>query len=52
MICELPGDEAAAAVALAINRSVATRIRTIVLLTPEQLDEAANIRPEYVPPGG
>lgn len=52
VICELPGDEAAAAVALAINRSVATRIRTIVLLTPEQLDEAANIRPEYVPPGG
>lgn len=51
-IAELPSDEAAAAVALSINQSSATSIRTIVLLTPEQIDEAAKLGPSYTPPGG
>jgi uncharacterized protein with GYD domain len=50
-IADLPGDEAATALALAINQSSATTTKTVVLLTPEQVDAAANIVPEYTPPG-
>jgi uncharacterized protein with GYD domain len=50
-VAELQSDEAAAAVALSINQSGATSIRTVVLLTPEQLDAAANLAPDYKPPG-
>ena len=48
---ELPSDEAATALALSINRSDATRIKTVVLLTPEQVDAAAKMAPDYKPPG-
>jgi uncharacterized protein with GYD domain len=51
VICELPSDEAAAGLALSINQSAATTIETVVLLTPEQVDEAAKMVPEYKPPG-
>jgi uncharacterized protein with GYD domain len=51
VISELPSDEAAAALALSINRSGTTKIKTIVLLTPEQIDEAAKLGPEYARPG-
>jgi uncharacterized protein with GYD domain len=51
VIAELPGDEAAAALALSINQSGSTKIRTVVLLTPEQMDSAAKMAPEYRPPG-
>jgi uncharacterized protein with GYD domain len=51
VIAELPSDEAAAALALSINRSASTNIRTVVLLTPEQIDAAANMAPEYRRPG-
>jgi uncharacterized protein with GYD domain len=51
VIAELPGDEAATALALSINQSAATKIRTVVLLTPEQVDAAAGMVPEYKPPG-
>jgi uncharacterized protein with GYD domain len=51
VIAELPSDEAAAALALSINRSGSTNIRTVVLLTPEQLDAAANLAPQYRAPG-
>ena len=48
---ELPSDEAATALALSINRSDATRIKTVVLLIPEQVDAAAKMAPDYKPPG-
>jgi uncharacterized protein with GYD domain len=48
---ELPSDEAAAALAMSVNRSGSTRLKTVVLLTPEQLDAAAKMLPEYRPPG-
>ena len=48
---ELPSDEVATALALSINQSAATKIRTVVLLTPEQVDAAANMVPEYKAPG-
>jgi len=38
VIAELPSDEAAAAIALSINQTAATKTRTVVLLTPEQID--------------
>jgi uncharacterized protein with GYD domain len=51
VVAELPSDEAAAGLALSINRSGSTKIRTVVLLTPEQIDAAANIAPDYSRPG-
>ena len=50
-IAELPSDETAAGGALSINRSGSTKIKTVVLLTPEQIDAAANTLPEYKRPG-
>ena len=50
-IIELPSDEAVAALALSINQSSYTKVRTTVLLTPEQIDTAASNTPEYKPPG-
>ena len=44
-------DVYATAELLSINRSDATKIRTIVLLTPEQVDAAAKMAPDYKPPG-
>jgi len=49
---ELPSNEAATALALSINQSEATKIRTVVLLTPEQVDAGASMVPDYKPPGG
>jgi uncharacterized protein with GYD domain len=51
VIAELPSDEAATALALSINQSAATKAKTVVLLTPEQVDAAAKMVPEYRPPG-
>jgi uncharacterized protein with GYD domain len=50
-ILDLPDDAAAAAVALAVDASGGATARTTVLLTPEQIDEAANRAGEYRPPG-
>jgi uncharacterized protein with GYD domain len=50
-IAEVPDDEAAAAVAIAINRSGAASVRTIKLLSAEQVDEALRRTVEYQPPG-
>jgi uncharacterized protein with GYD domain len=51
VICDLPDHEAAAAVALAVNASGRATTRTIVLLTPEQVDTAAKRSVFYQPPG-
>ena len=50
-IVELPDDEAAAAVALIANASGGVETQTTVLLTPEQVDEAAGRAVSYRPPG-
>jgi uncharacterized protein with GYD domain len=50
-VAEVPDDEAAAAVALAINSSGAVTIRTTKLLTVEQIDEALQRSVDYRPPG-
>src|SRR3954453_2332226 len=50
-ILDLPDDEAAAAVALAVDAAGGATARTTVLLTPEQVDEASRRATEYRAPG-
>lgn len=51
VIVDLPDNEAAMAVSLITNASGAVTVRTTVLLTPEQVDEAVKRTPAYRPPG-
>src|SRR4051812_18485642 len=51
VILDLPDNETAAAVALTVNASGATTVRTVVLLTPEEVDAAAKRSVAYRPPG-
>ena len=51
VIVELPDNEAAAAVALTVNASGAAGVKTTVLLTPEEVDAAAQRSVDYRPPG-
>jgi len=51
VVAEMPDDEAAAAVAMAINSSGAVSTRTTKLLTPAQVDEALQRTVGYQPPG-
>lgn len=48
---DVPDNETAAAVALAVNASDAIAIKTVVLLTPEEVDAAAERSVAYRPPG-
>ena len=50
-IVELPDNEAATAVALAVNGSGRTNVKTIVLVTPEGVDAAAQRSVPYRGPG-
>ena len=50
-VIDLPDNEAATAIALTVNASGAIAIRTTVLLTPEEVDAAAQRAVEYRPPG-
>jgi uncharacterized protein with GYD domain len=52
VVLDLPDNESATAVALTVNASGAATVRTVVLLTPEQVDDAAERSVEYTPPGG
>jgi uncharacterized protein with GYD domain len=51
VIVDVPDDEAAAAVAMTVNAAGGATARTTVLLTPEQIDEAAKRSVDYRPPG-
>ena len=48
---DLPDNASAAAVALAVSQAGAATAKTVVLLTPEEMDKAANTRVDYRPPG-
>jgi uncharacterized protein with GYD domain len=50
-VLDLPDNATAAAFALAVNASGSTRLRTVVLLTPEEVDAAAKRTVGYRPPG-
>jgi len=51
VIVELPDNESATAVALTVNAAGGATVRTVVLLTPEEVDAAAKRSVEYRPPG-
>jgi uncharacterized protein with GYD domain len=51
VIVDLPDNESAAAVALTVNAAGGATTRTIVLLTPEEVDAAAKRSVDYRPPG-
>lgn len=51
LIADLPTNEAAATVALTATAAGGARVRTTVLVEPEQLDEAARHHIDYTPPG-
>ncbi len=50
-IVDVPDNVSAATIALKINASGAAKVKTVVLLTPEQIDEATKINISYRPPG-
>jgi uncharacterized protein with GYD domain len=51
VIVDLPDNESATAVALTVNGTGGATVKTVVLLTPEEVDEAAKRSVEYRPPG-
>ena len=51
-IVDLPSDEVAAAITLAISAGGAFSAQVTVLLTPELIDAASKQRVDYTPPGG
>lgn len=51
VIVDAPDAESVAALALAVNSTGAVTVKTSVLLTPEQVDEAAKRSVAYRPPG-
>jgi uncharacterized protein with GYD domain len=52
VIADVPDNESAAAVAITVNASGGATVKTVVLLTPEEVDAAAQRSVEYRPPGG
>jgi uncharacterized protein with GYD domain len=50
-VVDLPDNESAAAIALTVNAAGAVALRTVVLLTPEEVDAAAKRSVDYTPPG-
>jgi uncharacterized protein with GYD domain len=51
VIADIPDAKTAAAVSLAVNAAGAARLRTVVLVTPEEMDAAAKKAVAYRPPG-
>jgi uncharacterized protein with GYD domain len=50
-VADLPDNEAAAALALAVTAGGGVSVRTVVLLTPEEIDAATRKTVKYTPPG-
>jgi hypothetical protein len=48
---DLPGNAAAAAVAMTVAAAGGATARTIVLLTPDEVDAAMKLSPSYRAPG-
>ena len=51
IVADLPDTSAAMGISLAVNASGAVRLRTVPLLTPEEMDAAAKKTVDYRPPG-
>lgn len=52
VILDLPDHVSAAAVSLTVTGAGAVKVKTTVLLTPEEIDAAARKSAAYRPPGG
>jgi uncharacterized protein with GYD domain len=52
VIADLPDNTTAAAISLVVNSIGAVQLKTVPLLTAEELDEAAKKSVDYRPPGG
>jgi uncharacterized protein with GYD domain len=52
VVMDLPDNESATAVALTVNASGGATTRTVVLMSPEEVDAAAKRSITYRPPGG
>ena len=50
-VFDLPDHASAAAAALAVNQSGAVSLKTVVLMTPEDMDQAGKKTVDYRPPG-
>ena len=50
-IVDAPDNGTVAAHALAINASGGVKLKTTVLITPEEIDEASQLSISYLPPG-
>ncbi len=51
LIVDLPDQVAASAIGMAVSASGALRTRSTVLITPEEVDEAARRQVKFRPPG-
>jgi uncharacterized protein with GYD domain len=51
IIFEAPDHVSAAALALAVSQSGAVSLKTVVLMTPEEMDQASKKTVDYRPPG-
>ena len=51
VVADLPDAEAAAAVALTVNAAGGATTKTMLLMTPEEVDAAAQRSVDYRPPG-
>jgi uncharacterized protein with GYD domain len=52
VIADFPDNTAAAALALAVTAGGGATVRTVVLLTADEIDEATRRSIDYTPPGG
>lgn len=50
-IIDMPNNVSTASLALVIAASGAVKVQTVVLLTPEEIDQAAKMSVDYRPPG-
>ncbi|MGY1593823.1 GYD domain-containing protein [Geodermatophilus sp. SYSU D00708] len=50
-IVDLPDNKTAAAMALTVNASGVAHVRTVLLMSPEEVDAARQVHPDYQPPG-
>jgi uncharacterized protein with GYD domain len=51
VVLDLPDNRTAAAASIAVNTAGGATSDVVVLLTPEEIDEAAKISVDYRPPG-
>ena len=51
VVVDLPDNESATAAALNVNASGVVSVQTVVLMTPEEVDAAAQRAVDYRPPG-